>query len=440
MPTRELNTATKIETAPAPSKPGFRIYHAPRVSGHSGLALRVVRGETGTVSRTLQVITRGPDRREQRIFVSSWPLASDQVLSDVLLRACEIRDRIKKGLPAYPPAPADDAQEAEPSVKQIWLRYTKAHASDQKASTVKNDDRLWRCHIEPVLGGKRPSELTYDNLKKWYQDIAAKSVANANRSYQVLKAAFNFSSRKWPAPWAQRNPLELLGPEDRKPEKVRTIVLNAKSYNRLMACIREHPVSTPKPPRPRKRGTRYLSERQTADCLLLIALTGCRKREALDAHWAEFDLSTGVWTIPAVRTKQARTVRLPLVSEALEHLKNLYARRSGDALVFPQSRDPKKAQNSLKKGWATIIKRAGLTEVINLEDGTSGPLRIHDLRHVFGTSAAEAGLRLEVIAGLLGHSQLSTTRRYVAIHDEILKAGASQLGAHLKANLEAKSE
>ncbi len=440
MATRELNTVTKIETAPAPVKPGFLIYHAPRVSGHAGIALRVVRGKTGTVSRAIQVIARDPDRRECRVFVSGWPLPVGQSLSDVLHRACEIRDRVKKGLDPYPPTPADDTALAEPTVQQIWARYTKAHSTDQKASTVKNDDRLWRCHIAPALGRKRPSELTYDVLKEWYQGIAANSIANANRSYQVLKAAFNFTRRKWPEPWAQHNPLDVLGPEDRKNDKGRVIVLTVDEYVRLMKCIREHPLSNGKTPRlARKSGLQHISERQTANCLLLIALTGCRKREALDARWSEFDLKGGIWTIPATRTKQARTVRIPLVPDALDHLTALHARRAGDTLLFPQCRNPKKAQNSLKRGWATIVKRAGLTEVTNLEDGTTGPLRIHDLRHVFGTSAAEAGLRLEVIAGLLGHSQLSTTRRYVAIHDQILKSGALQLAKHLRTSLEGTS-
>ena len=37
----------------------------------------------------------------------------------------------------------------------------------------------------------------------------------------------------------------------------------------------------------------------------------------------------------------------------------------------------------------------------------------HILRHTFGKRMAEAGCRLEVIADLMGHEDLETTRRYV---------------------------
>ena len=123
MPIRELNTSTKIETAPAPAKPGFRLYHAPRVSGHAGIVLRVTRGRNGSVGRAIQVIARGPDRRERRIFVSSWPPPAGEALSEVLRRACEMRERIKKGLNPYPPE--RDAESAVPVLDAIWLRYRK---------------------------------------------------------------------------------------------------------------------------------------------------------------------------------------------------------------------------------------------------------------------------------------------------------------------------
>jgi site-specific recombinase XerD len=40
-------------------------------------------------------------------------------------------------------------------------------------------------------------------------------------------------------------------------------------------------------------------------------------------------------------------------------------------------------------------------------------LRIHDLRHTFGTWLAQRGQNLMVIKDMLGHADIRTTQRYV---------------------------
>jgi integrase len=448
MPVRELNTSTKIETAPAPVKPGVLLYHAPRVSGHSGIALRVARGKRGGVLRTILVIARGPDRKERRVHVSDWPPGEGISLNDILTRACVIRERIKKGLDPYP---ADvETAKTEPALREIWKWYEGTHGPNKKPSTRENDQRLWRVHIEPQLGGKQPSDLTYDVLKRWYSAIAKSSVVNANRAYKLIKAVFNAARRKWrtagkasagPPNWALANPLDVIGPEDRKPEPERIVVLTPAERELLLRCIRDYP------PRPERKsgddtddpGIRWQSMKQSGNCLLLIALTGCRKREALDARWDEFDLNTGYWTIPASRTKQSRMTRIPLLPDALAHVKKLYAERISDTLVFPQIGDATKSQDTLKRSWRTIIKQAGLTAVVNHANGTTSELRIHDLRHNFGTVAVEAGLPLEVVGKLLGHSQISTTQRYAHVHDAVVKAGVEKLADYVAAHTSTKA-
>lgn len=430
MPIRELNTSTKIETAPAPAKPGHRIYLAPRVSADVGIALRVARGKNGGVKRTIQVITRDPDRKEHRVFVTNWPPADGQSLNEVMARAREIRDRIRKGLSPYPPLPQEETD--EPPLSEIWKRYAKATSSMKRPSTVSYYESLWRLHIGPHIGQKRPSDLTYDVIRHWYDKLAKKSTVNANRGYKLLKAVLNFARQKWKEPWARDNPLDVLGSEDRHRERRRTIILTKTQRETLLQCIREHPIPTESSRRRNNEpDIQFAAKRQSADCLLLIALTGCRKSEALDARWNEFDFENGYWSIPATRTKQKKLNRFPLMPDALAHIRALHEKRVSDTLVFPQCRDATKTQDTLKRSWRTIITRAGLTKITNHDDGTIGELRIHDLRHVFGTTAVEAGLGLEVVAGLLGHSQISTTQRYAHVHDKVLKAGIDKLAAHL---------
>ena len=47
------------------------------------------------------------------------------------------------------------------------------------------------------------------------------------------------------------------------------------------------------------------------------------------------------------------------------------------------------------------VKRAGIASV-----------RFHDLRHTFATCMAEAGMKMQELAKLLGHTDISMTYRY----------------------------
>ena len=62
---------------------------------------------------------------------------------------------------------------------------------------------------------------------------------------------------------------------------------------------------------------------------------------------------------------------------------------------------------SLKTAWKTACKQAGITN-----------LRIHDLRHTFGTRAADAGAPLRAIQDVMGHSSIAMTERYAHATDE----------------------
>jgi integrase len=53
-------------------------------------------------------------------------------------------------------------------------------------------------------------------------------------------------------------------------------------------------------------------DKQAANVIRLLLLTGARKAEVLNARWEQFDLAGGVWTKPGATTKQKTTHRVPL--------------------------------------------------------------------------------------------------------------------------------
>lgn len=66
-----------------------------------------------------------------------------------------------------------------------------------------------------------------------------------------------------------------------------------------------------------------------------LVLTATRSAETREAVWSEFDLSRGIWTIPASRMKAKKQHRVPLSARCLAILEEAKALRRNDDLVFP---------------------------------------------------------------------------------------------------------
>jgi integrase len=77
--------------------------------------------------------------------------------------------------------------------------------------------------------------------------------------------------------------------------------------------------------------------------------------------------------------------------------------------------------------WRSIRQAAGLPD-----------LRLHDPRHSFANVGACGGDSLLVIGKLLGHSQASTTQRYVHLSSDPLKAAADRISAAISAAMAEK--
>ena len=75
----------------------------------------------------------------------------------------------------------------------------------------------------------------------------------------------------------------------------------------------------------------------------MVALTACRTAEVRGMTWAEADLDSAVWTIPADRYKTGRAHRVPLSAGALGVLEQ--AGGAGGPLVFPGGPPASRANN-----------------------------------------------------------------------------------------------
>lgn len=167
-----------------------------------------------------------------------------------------------------------------------------------------------------------------------------------------------------------------------------------------------------KPREPRGR-VRYLNDAERVNLLricegssnpflyivVVLALsTGMRRSEIMNLRWRDVDLKEGRITLHETKNGERRVV--PVTGRALQLLLHLEKKRRLDThLLFPGN-DPQKPID-LRCAWEAAVKAAGIEDFV-----------FHSLRHTAASYLAMNGASLIEIAELLGHRQISMSRRY----------------------------
>lgn len=141
--------------------------------------------------------------------------------------------------------------------------------------------------------------------------------------------------------------------------------------------------------------------------------TGCRRGELLTLRWKDVRLKDRVIVLQAAATK-THTMRAVPISQRLRAI--LEMRRYGpdgkelgpDAFVF--GTEVGERRRDTRNAWLTACEKAGITD-----------LHMHDLRRECGSRLLESGAGLHEVREWLGHTDIGTTGRYLAVTAESLK-------------------
>jgi integrase len=151
--------------------------------------------------------------------------------------------------------------------------------------------------------------------------------------------------------------------------------------------------------------------------MVLLALnTGMRQGELFNLKWEDVNFAGRILTVVGAMAKSGKTRHIPLNDEALLVLCCWYKQRKESELVFPNANGGR--LDNISTSWENIIKAAQIKN-----------FRFHDLRHDFASKLVMAGVDLNTVRELLGHSDIKMTLRYAHLAPEKLAAAVAKLNA-----------
>lgn len=343
------------------------------------------------------------------------------------LKASEAREAARRAI-ANAALGKDLAQDraterASVTVKELVSTYIVE--KEMKPSTRDFYNVTLRAHIEPHLGTIKAAALSRVDVQRAHAKMSKKARYSANRAMALLSAAYVWGAK-------HGHVAEGINPAakiDRNKEEARERYLTADEMARLGDALREaetigipHKVSTSKHAPKEKNRTVY--GQHVTGAIRLLMLTGCRLREILNLRWDEYDEKRALLLLPDSKTGKKAVVLSVAAQAELDALP-----RVGKFVIAGQSAgtDDEAPRADLKKPWAAIASRAGISDV-----------HVHDLRHTFASVGAGDGMSLQIIGKLLGHADVATTQRYAHIDVNPTRAAANSIATQIATALGGK--
>ena len=278
-------------------------------------------------------------------------------------------------------------------------------ASDRAASTVaayRNDLTLFARWFEQTNGQPFTLEsVTPTDIRDFRQHgllVEKRKAATVNRRLAAISALFT---------WAQKfglinyNPAVEINQVETEPLAPRS--LDRLEQNRLERAIEaENQLAFDLP-------VRSITHKRDGALVLFLLHTGLRISEALELRLDDLTLGERSGSVMIRHAKRTRQRRVPLNDTARKALQAWL-------VVRPQNGSDRLWLATEGKGHGSLSSRTvqrmfkRLAHQANLDPAMLTP---HVMRHTFARNLIDRGESIHIVARLLGHGSLETTRRYI---------------------------
>jgi integrase len=282
--------------------------------------------------------------------------------------------------------------EAPPCFSVFAETFLERTKSQLRSATVRGYRNSLK-NLKASFGAKRLDEIAVDEIERFKNARLErkKSPSTVNRDLAFLRRVLIYAV-KISRPSAGRQPLEWV---------LFSTPFVARGVEFLREARRERIITFDE-----ERKYLEAARQPLKDAATLIVEMGFRPGEACAIRCQDVHLLGSPFVhIPAGKTPNA--VRdVPITSRAKEILKRRLSAAEG-AYLFPRRVGTGYDWNS-PMGELHPAHRSALHE-----SSTTPAFRIYDLRHTYGTRAVESGTDPLTLMKLMGHEEVSTTRRYV---------------------------
>jgi len=253
--------------------------------------------------------------------------------------------------------------------------------------------------VLPFFGTQKASKVTREAVVTWHHDLLARYSA-APSALSLLSSVMLHTEAHGLRPVGS-NPCTGL---QKKNKTFKARFMTEEQLKTFWAALQQHETHRP----------------THCAALKLLILTGARSSEILQLRW---DQIHGNRIILEDSKSGPRTIWLS--SWARRSLEHRLQNKTSD-FVFPGPRSGKPMKSVLSV-FHRIQKEAGLTG-----------FRVHDLRHTFASLAAQNGLDLKVIGGLLSQSDICSTLGYAHLTAQVETKAADEISAGIGKLLKTK--
>ena len=271
------------------------------------------------------------------------------------------------------------------------------HFARYKPSTKTALRSLLASQLMPAFASLPLERISPVRVRRWFDAFSRTAPANANRGLEALRQIMNFAIA---CGYVDANPAVGIA---LNPRPKLTRFLSREEIARLHRAL------------DRQTGR---DQRQQADIVRLLLLTGCRRGEIVQLRWSELRDDT-------LMLEESKTGprSVPLNSQARRILDR--QPRNSSPFVFPSSHDRSRPRSPNLGLWYRVRKEAGIEDV-----------RLHDLRHTHASHAVMNGVPVPVVSRLLGHSNVRMTLRYAHLGDREIERAAERVGKTVAAIME----
>jgi integrase len=268
-----------------------------------------------------------------------------------------------------PVAERKTAAAAALTLATAMTRYLDAKQDTMRPNTYKAAERYFTVHWKPLRERPLTAITRADVAARLQELIKAHGRTSAARARDYLSAMHTWAAKEG---LCEGNPVFLtndpaagIPPRDRvlSDDEIRTV---------WSVC----------------------GDDSTGRIVKLLLLTGCRREEIGALRWSEVNLDSGLLTIPGARTKNKRTLELPLPAVAVAILKSVPNREQRE-FVFGRKDGP-------FAGWAAAKLQIDASIVIATGKTLPG-WTFHDLRRTMRTGLGKIGVAPHIAELCINH-------------------------------------